>query len=83
MGNSAASSTQPVEEAENVETISSDHQDVHDEEMKSVASSDDQNSEVSKDTLLFVDDNEDLRQYICMTFSDTYRVVDVESAMPP
>ena len=79
LGNSAASSTQPVEEAQNVETISSDHQDVHDEEMKSVASSDDQNSDVSKDTLLFVDDNEDLRQYIRMTFSDTYRVVDVES----
>ena len=79
LGNSAASSTQPVEEAQNVVTISSDHQDVHDEEMKSVASSDDQNSDVSKDTLLFVDDNEDLRQYICMTFSDTYRVVDVES----
>ena len=79
LGNSAASSTQPVEEAQNVETIFSNHQDVHDEEMKSVASSDDQNSEVSKDTLLFVDDNEDLRQYICMTFSDTYRVVDVES----
>ena len=79
LGNSAASSTQPVEEAQDVETISSNHQDVHDEEMKSVASSDDQNSEVSKDTLLFVDDNEDLRQYICMTFSDTYRVVDVES----
>ena len=79
LGNSAASSTQPVEEAQNVETISSNHQDVHDEEMKFVASSDDQNSEVSKDTLLFVDDNEDLRQYICMTFSDTYRVVDVES----
>ena len=79
LGNSAASSTQPVEEAQNVETISFNHQDVHDEEMKSLASSDDQNSEVSKDTLLFVDDNEDLRQYICMTFSDTYRVVDVES----
>lgn len=79
LGNSAASSTQPVEEAQNVETISSNHQDVHDEELKSLASSDDQNSEVSKDTLLFVDDNEDLRQYICMTFSDTYRVVDVES----
>lgn len=79
LGNSAASSTQPVEEAQNVETIFSNHQDVHDEERKSVASSDEQNSEVSKDTLLFVDDNEDLRQYICMTFSDTYRVVDVES----
>ena len=79
LGNSAASSTQPVEEVQNVEAIFSNHQDVHDEEMKSVASSDEQNSEVSKDTLLFVDDNEDLRQYICMTFSDTYRVVDVES----
>ena len=79
LGNSAASSTQPVEETQNVETLFSNHQDVHDEKMKSVASSDDQNSEVSKDTLLFVDDNEDLRQYICMTFSDTYRVVDVES----
>ena len=79
LGNSAASSTQPVEEAQNVETLFSNHQDVHDEERKSVASSNDQNSEVSKDTLLFVDDNEDLRQYICMTFSDTYRVVDVES----
>ena len=79
LGNSAASSTQPVEEVQNVEAIFSNHQDVHDEERKSVASSDDQNSEVSKDTLLFVDDNEDLRQYICMTFSDTYRVVDVES----
>ena len=79
LGNSATSSTQPVEEAQNVETISSNHQDVHDEEMKSVASSDDQNSEVSKDTLLFVDDNEDLRQYICMTFGDSYQVVDVES----
>lgn len=79
LGNSAASSTQPVEEVQNVETIFSNHQDVHDEKRKSVASSDEQNSEVSKDTLLFVDDNEDLRQYICMTFSDTYRVVDVES----
>ena len=79
LGNSAASSTQPVEEVQNVEAIFSNHQDVHDEERKSVASSDEQNSEVSKDTLLFVDDNEDLRQYICMTFSDTYRVVDVES----
>ena len=32
-----------------------------------------------KDTLLFVDDNEDLRQYIRMTFADQYHVVDVES----
>ena len=32
-----------------------------------------------KDTLLFVDDNEDLRQYIRMAFADQYHVVDVAS----
>ena len=32
-----------------------------------------------KDTLLFVDDNEDLRRYIRMAFAGSYRVVDVES----
>ena len=32
-----------------------------------------------KDTLLFVDDNEDLRQYIRMAFADQYHVVNVES----
>ena len=32
-----------------------------------------------KDTLLFVDDNADLRQYIRMAFSDRYHVVDVGS----
>ncbi len=32
-----------------------------------------------KDTLLFVDDNEDLRQYIRMAFANQYHVVDVES----
>ena len=32
-----------------------------------------------KDTLLFVDDNDDLRQYIRMAFADQYHVVDVES----
>ena len=32
-----------------------------------------------KDTLLFVDDDEDLRQYIRMAFADQYHVVDVES----
>lgn len=35
--------------------------------------------ECLKDTLLFVDDNDDLRQYIRMAFADQYRVVDVES----
>lgn len=36
-------------------------------------------SDDRKDTLLFVDDNEDLRQYIRMAFADSYHVVDVES----
>lgn len=35
--------------------------------------------EAAKDTILFVDDNADLRQYIKMAFGDTYRVEDVES----
>ena len=36
-------------------------------------------SDQYRDTILFVDDNADLRQYIRMAFSDTYHVVDVES----
>lgn len=79
LGNSVVSSTHPEEEAEKVEPVFTKDQDVRDEAMGAMASSDDQNSEVSKDTLLFVDDNEDLRQYICMTFGDSYQVVDVES----
>ena len=43
-----------------------------DEKMKS-------DEESLRDTLLFVDDNEDLRQYIRMAFADQYHVVDVES----
>ena len=38
-----------------------------------------ESEESLKDTLLFVDDNEDLRQYIRMAFADQYHVVDVES----
>lgn len=51
-----------------------------------VTSSDDQESHSdvvadsqSCDTILFVDDNADLRQYIRMAFCDTYHIVDVES----
>ena len=43
-----------------------------DEKMKS-------DEESQKDTLLFVDDNEDLRQYIRMAFAAQYHVADVES----
>ncbi len=44
-----------------------------------VKESKDDDSDTRKDTLLFVDDNEDLRQYIRMAFADSYHVVDVES----
>ena len=44
-----------------------------------VKESKDDDSDTRKDTLLFVDDNEDLRQYIRMAFAGSYRVVDVES----
>ena len=40
---------------------------------------DKQNDESQRDTILFVDDNADLRQYIRMAFGSTYHVVDVES----
>lgn len=42
-------------------------------------SADEKIEESLKDTLLFVDDNEDLHQYIRMAFADQYHVVDVES----
>ncbi len=45
----------------------------------SVKEKKDASDELQKDTLLFVDDNEDLRQYIRMAFADQYHVVDVES----
>lgn len=58
--------------------------------VKSASSDDDKTSEAAisadktsedhqQDTLLFVDDNEDLRQYIRMAFGNAYHVVDVES----
>ena len=45
----------------------------------SVKEKKDTSDELQKDTLLFVDDNDDLRQYIRMAFADQYHVVDVES----
>ena len=45
----------------------------------SVNAKEDSSDELQKDTLLFVDDNEDLRQYIRMAFADQYHVVDVAS----
>lgn len=54
------------------EKIKSEEKNESDEKIKS-------DEESQKDTLLFVDDNEDLRQYIRMAFADKYHVVDVES----
>ena len=43
------------------------------------AASYEESDEKQRDTILFVDDNADLRQYIRMAFGDTYHIVDVES----
>ena len=42
-------------------------------------SADAHSTETQQDTMLFVDDNDDLRQYIRMAFGNSYHVVDVES----
>ena len=80
LGNVTDSSVRLVEEKKKVANESSLSEDKHDETCQTVSSAVLQDAGVSKDTLLFVDDNEDLCKYIRMTFGDSYQVVDVESA---
>ena len=80
LGHVTDSSVRLVGEKKNVVTESSLAEDKHDETCQTVSSAVLQDADVSTDTLLFVDDNEDLRKYIRMTFGDSYQVVDVESA---
>ena len=80
LGNVTDSSVRLVEEKKKVADESSLAEDKHDETCQTVSSAVLQDAGVSKDTLLFVDDNEDLCKYIRMTFGDSYQVVDVESA---
>ena len=80
LGNVTDSSVRLVEEKEKVANESSLSEDKHDETCQTVSSAVLHDAGVSKDTLLFVDDNEDLCKYIRMTFGDSYQVVDVESA---
>ncbi len=80
LGNVTDSSVLLVEEKKKVANESSLAEDKHDETCQTVSSAVLQDAGVSKDTLLFVDDNEDLCKYIRMTFCDSYQVVDVESA---
>lgn len=80
LGNVTDSSVRLVGEKKNVVTESSLAEDKHDETCQTVSSAVLQDADVSTNTLLFVDDNEDLRKYIRMTFGDSYQVVDVESA---
>lgn len=80
LGNVTDSSVRLVEEKKKVADESSLAEDKHDETCQTVSSAILQDAGVSKDTLLFVDDNEDLCKYIRMTFGDSYQVVDVESA---
>ena len=80
LGNVTDSSVRLVEEKKKVANESSLAEDKHDETCQTVSSAVLRDAGVSKDTLLFVDDNEDLCKYIRMTFGDSYQVVDVESA---
>ena len=80
LGNVTDSSVRLVEEKKKVANEYSLAEDKHDETCQTVSSAVLQDAGVSKDTLLFVDDNEDLCKYIRMTFGDSYQVVDVESA---
>lgn len=80
LGNVTDSSVRLVEEKKKVADESSLAEDKHDETCPTVSSVVLQDAGVSKDTLLFVDDNEDLCKYIRMTFGDSYQVVDVKSA---
>lgn len=80
LGHVTDSSVRLVEEKKKVANESSLAEDKHDETCQTVSSAVLQDAGVSKDTLLFVDDNEDLCKYIRMTFGDSYQVVDLESA---
>ena len=80
LGNATDPSVRLVEEKQKVSPETSLTEDKHPETSQTVSSAVLQDAGVSKDTLLFVDDNEDLCKYIRMTFGDSYQVVDVESA---
>ena len=80
LDNVTAPSVRLVEEKQKVSPEPPLAEDKHDETCQTVSSVLLQDAGVSKDTLLFVDDNEDLCKYIRMTFGDSYQVVDVESA---
>ena len=80
LGNVTDSSVRLVEEKKKVADESSLAEDKHEETCQTVSSAVLHDAGVSKDTLLFVDDNEDLCKYIRMTFGDSYQVVDVKSA---
>ena len=80
LGHVTDPSVRLVEEKQKVATETPSAEDKHPETCQTVSSALLQDAGVSKDTLLFVDDNEDLCKYIRMTFGDSYQVVDVESA---
>ena len=61
--------------AATVQSVSSNEHQMPEEDFTADAHSE----EMQQDTILFVDDNDDLRQYIRMAFGNSYHVVDVES----
>lgn len=80
LGNVTDPSVRLVEEKQKVATEPPSAEDKHPETCQTVSSALLQDAGASKDTLLFVDDNEDLCKYIRMTFGDSYQVVDAKSA---
>ena len=80
LGNVTDPSVRLVEEKKKVATETSLAEDKHPETSQTLPSALLHHAGAPKDTLLFVDDNEDLCKYIRMTFGDSYQVVDAKSA---
>lgn len=80
LGNATAPSVRLVEEKQKVTTEPPLAGDKHPETSQTLSSALLHHAGAPKDTLLFVDDNEDLCKYIRMTFGDSYQVVDAKSA---
>lgn len=80
LGNATDPSVRLVEEKQKVSPETPSPEDKHPETSQTLSSALLHHAGVPKDTLLFVDDNEDLCKYIRMTFGDSYQVVDAKSA---
>lgn len=80
LGNATDPSVRLVGEKQKVATETPLAEDKHPETSQTLPSALQHHAGAPKDTLLFVDDNEDLCKYIRMTFGYSYQVVDAKSA---